>query len=195
MAVKRAERGQSAPPTDAAASSQSTDVAAPSVSVGLAWDYAPAPESQEIVTIAGEYGLFVDGEFGPAADGQAFPTVNPATEEQLARVALAGPADVDRAVAAARHAYARVWGPMPGAERAKYLYRIARILQERAREFAVLESLDNGKPIKESRDVDVPLAAAHFFYHAGWADKLEYAGLGGASGAGGADGAGRGPRG
>jgi len=148
------------------------------VAVGPAWDYAPAPESREIVTIAGEYGLFVDGEFGPAADGQDFPTVNPATEEQLARVALAGPADVDRAVAAARRAYQQVWGPMPGAERAKYLYRIARVLQERAREFAVLESLDNGKPIRESRDVDIPLAAAHFFYYAGWADKLGYAGLG-----------------
>ncbi len=178
MAVKRAERGQPAPPTDAAASSPPTDVTAPSVAVGPAWDYAPAPESREIVTIAGEYGLFVDGEFGPAADGQDFPTVNPATEEQLARVALAGPADVDRAVAAARRAYQQVWGPMPGAERAKYLYRIARVLQERAREFAVLESLDNGKPIRESRDVDIPLAAAHFFYYAGWADKLGYAGLG-----------------
>jgi len=145
---------------------------------GPAWDYAPAPESRDIVTIAAEYGLFTDGEFGPAADGRQFPTINPATEEPLARVALAGQPDVDRAVAAARAAYERVWGPMPGAERAKYLYRIARILQERAREFAVLESLDNGKPIRESRDVDVPLAAAHFFYHAGWADKLEYAGLG-----------------
>src|SRR5450432_2199656 len=142
---------------------------------GPAWDYAPAPESRDIVTIAAEYGLFTDGEFGPAADGRQFPTINPATEEPLARVALAGQADVDRAVAAARAAYQRVWGPMPGAERAKYLYRIARILQERAREFAVLESLDNGKPIKESRDVDVPLAAAHFFYYAGWADKLDFA--------------------
>src|SRR6266536_2413466 len=178
LAVKRAERGQPAPPTDAAASSPPTDVTAPSVAVGPAWDYAPAPESREIVTIVGEYGLFVDGEFGPAADGQDFPTVNPATEEQLARVALAGPADVDRAVAAARRAYQQVWGPMPGAERAQYLYRIARVLQERAREFAVLESLDNGKPIRESRDVDIPLAAAHFFYYAGWADKLGYAGLG-----------------
>ena len=173
--MKRAERGQP-PPAGGVTSSQSTDVAA--APARPAWDYAPAPESREIVTIAGEYGLFVDGEFGPAADGQDFPTVNPATEEQLARVALAGPADVDRAVAAARHAYARVWGPMPGAERAKYLYRIARALQERAREFAVLESLDNGKPIRESRDTDIPLAAAHFFYYAGWADKLEYAGLG-----------------
>ena len=124
-----------------------------------------------------EYGLFIDGEFGPAAAGGTFATVNPATEEPLAEVAQAGPADVDRAVAAARAAYEQVWGPMPGAERAKYLYRIARILQERAREFAVLESLDNGKPIRESRDVDVPLAAAHFFYYAGWADKLEHAGL------------------
>jgi aldehyde dehydrogenase (NAD+) len=150
-----------------------------SVSADPGWEYAPAPESREIVTIAAEYGLFTGGEFVPAADGRQFRTINPATEEPLARIALAGAADVDRAVTAARAAYERVWGQMPGAERAKYLYRIARILQERAREFAVLESLDNGKPIKESRDVDVPLAAAHFFYHAGWADKLEYAGLGG----------------
>jgi aldehyde dehydrogenase (NAD+) len=142
------------------------------------WEYAPAPESREIVTLAPEYGLFLNGEFVPAADGRLFPTVNPATEDPLAQVAEAGPADVDRAVAAARAAYDQVWGPMPGAERAKYLYRIARLLQERSREFAVLESLDNGKPIKESRDVDVPLAAAHFFYHAGWADKLEHAGFG-----------------
>jgi aldehyde dehydrogenase (NAD+) len=144
----------------------------------LDWEYAPAPESRDVVSIAPEYGLFVDGEFAPAADGQTFATINPATEEPLAQVALAGAADVDRAVAAARAAYERVWGLMPGAERAKYLYRIARILQERSREFAVLESLDNGKPIKETRDVDVPLAAAHFFYYAGWADKLEYAGFG-----------------
>jgi len=142
------------------------------------WDYAPAPESRDIVSIAPEYGLFVAGEFAPAAGGGTFSTVNPATEETLSRVAAAGPADVDRAVAAARAAYDQVWGPMPGAERAKYLYRIARALQERAREFAVLESLDNGKPIRESRDVDVPLAAAHFFYYAGWADKLEHAGFG-----------------
>jgi len=143
-----------------------------------AWEYAPAPESTAIVSIAPENGLFIDGEFGPAADGAQFATINPATEEPLAQVAQAGPADVDRAVAAARRAYEQVWRDMPGAERAKYLYRIARILQERAREFAVLESLDNGKPIRESRDLDVPLAAAHFFYYAGWADKLEYAGYG-----------------
>jgi acyl-CoA reductase-like NAD-dependent aldehyde dehydrogenase len=142
------------------------------------WDYAPAPESTEIVSIASEYGLFIDGEFAPAQDGKQLITLNPATEAPLAKVAMAGPADVDRAVAAARAAYEQTWGPMPGAERAKYLYRIARALQERAREFAVLESLDNGKPIRESRDTDIPLAAAHFFYYAGWADKLEYAGFG-----------------
>jgi aldehyde dehydrogenase (NAD+) len=147
-------------------------------SAGLDWEYAPAPESRDIVSIAPEYGLFIGGEFGPAASGATFTTINPATEEPLAQVAEAGRADVDRAVAAARVAYEQVWGPMPGAERAKYLYRIARIVQERAREFAVLESIDNGKPIKETRDVDVPLVAAHFFYYAGWADKLDYAGFG-----------------
>jgi aldehyde dehydrogenase (NAD+) len=142
------------------------------------WEYAPAPESREIVTIRDQYGLFVDGDFAAPLSGEYFTTVNPASEEPLARVAEAGKEDVDRAVASARRAYEQTWGRMPGAERAKYLYRIARAIQERAREFAVLESLDNGKPIKESRDVDVPLAAAHFFYHAGWADKLPYAGFG-----------------
>ena len=142
------------------------------------WAYAPAPQATDVVRIAPENGLFIGGEFVPAADGRQFATVNPATEEPLAQVAEAGQADVDRAVAAAAAAYEQVWRPMPGRERAKYLYRIARIIQERAREFAVLESLDNGKPIRESRDVDVPLAAAHFFYYAGWADKLEHAGLG-----------------
>jgi aldehyde dehydrogenase (NAD+) len=148
------------------------------VAEGAAWEYAPAPESRDVVHIDAEYGLFVDGEFRPAADGTTFATINPATEEPLARVAEAGPPDVEAAVAAARRAYESMWGRMPGRERAKYLYRIARVLQERAREFAVLESLDNGKPIRESRDVDIPLAAAHFFYYAGWADKLEYAGFG-----------------
>jgi aldehyde dehydrogenase (NAD+) len=142
------------------------------------WRYAPAPESRDVVSIEPEYGLFVAGEFRPAASGSTFATINPATEEPLAQVAAAGRTDVDAAVAAARSAYEQVWGPMAGTERAKYLYRIARQLQERAREFAVLESLDNGKPIKESRDVDIPLAAAHFFYYAGWADKLEHAGFG-----------------
>jgi aldehyde dehydrogenase (NAD+) len=139
------------------------------------FEYAPAPESRAIVEIASSYGLFIDGSFD---EGKAtFKTVNPASEEVLAEVALAGPEDVDRAVAAARTAY-RKWSALPGAERAKYLFRIARIIQERSRELAVLESLDNGKPIKETRDVDLPLVAAHFFYYAGWADKLSYAGFG-----------------
>ena len=141
------------------------------------FDYAPAPESRAIVDIRPSYGLFVGGEFIDGG-GTSFKTVNPATEEVLAEVAEASEADVDAAVAAARRAQTRVWGRMPGRERAKYLYRIARIIQERSRELAVLESIDNGKPIKESRDVDVPTAAAHFFYYAGWADKLEYAGFG-----------------
>jgi aldehyde dehydrogenase (NAD+) len=139
------------------------------------WEYAPAPQERDIVTIEPSYGLFAGGQFAPAADGRTFVTVNPATEEPLAEIALAGEADVDRAVRAARDAFENVWGPMPGAQRAKYLYRIARLIAERAREFAVLETIDNGKPIREARDVDVPLASAHFFYHAGWADKLEYA--------------------
>ncbi len=143
------------------------------------FEYAPAPESRSIVTLRSHYGLFVDGEF---TDGGGTPlkTVNPATEEVLGEVAVGTDADVDRAVRAARKAFTRVWGPMRPADRGKYLFRIARLLQERAREFAVLETLDNGKPITESRDVDVPLAAAHFFYHAGWADKLEHVGLGAA---------------
>ncbi|HET9657182.1 MAG TPA: aldehyde dehydrogenase family protein [Kineosporiaceae bacterium] len=141
------------------------------------FEYAPAPESRAVVDIRPSYGLFVDGDFSPAADGAALKTVNPATEEVLSEVAVAGEADVDRAVRAARSAYEGVWSRMSGTQRGKYLFRIARIIQERARELAVLETLDNGKPIKESRDVDVPLAAAHFFYHAGWADKLAWAGL------------------
>ena len=142
------------------------------------WDYAPAPESTDIVSIAPRYGLFIGGEFVAPATDRYFATLNPATEEPLAEVAQAGEQDVDRAVAAARAAYEGPWGATPGRDRAKYLYRIARVIQERAREFAVLESLDNGKPIRESRDVDIPLAAAHFFYYAGWADKLEHAGFG-----------------
>ena len=144
----------------------------------MSFTYAPAPESREIVTLQPSYDLFVNGDFVPALSGRSFSTTNPATEEPLADVASAGPEDVDRAVAAARAAFEGPWGKMRGSERAKFLFRIARVLQERAREFAVLETLDNGKPIRESRDVDVPLAAAHFFYHAGWADKLEHAGLG-----------------
>ena len=144
----------------------------------MAFEYAPAPESRSIVDIKSSYGLFINGEFTDGTDGRPFKTVSPASEEVLAEVTEAGPADVDRAVRAARRAYDRTWSRMAGKDRAKYLYRIARLVQERSRELAVLESLDNGKPIRESRDVDVPLVAAHFFYYAGWADKLEYAGFG-----------------
>ncbi len=138
-------------------------------------DYAESRESTAIVHIEPSYGLFIGGRFVAARSGKSFPTINPATEEPLAEIAEAGPDDVDRAVKAARRAYETVWRDLPGKDRATYLYRIARLLQERSREFAVLETLDGGKPIKESRDVDVPLAAAHFFHHAGWADKLDYA--------------------
>ncbi|MCP3783273.1 aldehyde dehydrogenase family protein [Micromonospora sp. A3M-1-15] len=142
------------------------------------FEYAPAPESRSVVDIKPSYGLFVDGKFVDPTDGGSFKSINPASEEVLAEIAEAGSQDVDLAVRAAREAYEKVWGPMPGRDRAKYLFRIARIIQERSRELAVLESLDNGKPIKESRDVDVPLVAAHFFYYAGWADKLDHAGFG-----------------
>ncbi|MBW8485764.1 aldehyde dehydrogenase family protein [Actinomadura parmotrematis] len=141
------------------------------------FEYAPAPESRSVVDIRPSYGLFIDGAFTDG-HGEPFKTIEPASEDTLAEIATADGADVDRAVAAARAAFENVWGPMPGRERAKYLFRIARIVQERARELAVLESIDNGKPIRESRDVDVPLAAAHFFYYAGWADKLGHAGFG-----------------
>jgi len=142
------------------------------------FEYAPAPESRAVVNLKPSYGLFIGGEFTESEGGSAFKSISPSSEEVLAEVTEASSADVDRAVDAARRAFTGTWGRMSGADRGKYLFRIARILQERAREFAVLESLDNGKPIRESRDVDVPLAAAHFFYHAGWADKLEYASLG-----------------
>jgi len=143
------------------------------------WEYAPAPESRSVVSLRPSYGLFIDGAFvdGGAGSG-SFKTINPATEEVLAEVVEASSADVDRAVAAARKAYTRTWSKMSGRERGKYLFRIARLVQERARELAVAETLDNGKPIKEARDVDIPLVAAHFFHYAGWADKLAYAGLG-----------------
>jgi aldehyde dehydrogenase (NAD+) len=143
--------------------------------VPAAWDYAPAPEAREIVSIQERYGNFVGGEFHEPRSGEWYSTINPATEEPLAEVAQSGPEDVKLAVEAARDAFENGWSGLAAAERAKYLFRVARILQERAREFAVLESLNGGKPIRESRDVDVPLAAAHFFYYAGWADKLEYA--------------------
>ncbi|HJX47571.1 MAG TPA: aldehyde dehydrogenase family protein, partial [Gaiellaceae bacterium] len=137
------------------------------------WTYAPAPESRDVVRIQELYGHFVGGEWLEASETYA--TISPSSEEVLATVGKGTEADVDAAVAAARDAFANGWSSLPGSERAKYLFRIARLLQERAREFAVLESLNGGKPIKESRDVDLPLAAAHFFYYAGWADKLEYA--------------------
>ena len=138
-------------------------------------DYAPAPESTALVDIADEYGLFIDGDFVESRSGRTFATTNPATEEHLADVAEGSKDDVDRAVAAARNAYEGHWGALSGRERGKYMFRIARQIQERARQFAVLETIDGGKPIRESRDVDIPLSAAWFFYYAGWADKLEYA--------------------
>lgn len=140
-----------------------------------AWQYAPAPESADHVKMNSEYGLFINGRFVQPASGKFFDTINPANEKTLAAVADAGTADVDKAVKAARQAYDKTWSKMPAPERGKYLYRIARLLQEKARELAIIESMDGGKPIRESRDIDVPLVAAHFFYYAGWADKLEYA--------------------
>src|SRR5689334_12840121 len=145
--------------------------------ISMTFEYAPAPESRDIARLKPSYQIFVDGQFRDGS-GEAVKTINPADEEPLAEVAEAGPSDVEDAVRAARRAFEGPWGRMSGAERGKYLFRIARAIQERGRELAVLESLDNGKPIKESRDVDVPTAAAHFFYYAGWADKLAHAGFG-----------------
>jgi len=139
------------------------------------WKYAPAPESRSAAHIDSRYDLFINGEWVKPAGNKYFDTINPATEEKLSSVAEAGIADVDKAVSAARNAYQKVWKKMPARERAKYVFRIARIIQEKARELAIIESLDGGKPIRESRDFDVPTAANHFFYYAGWADKLEYA--------------------
>ncbi|MER6991217.1 aldehyde dehydrogenase family protein [Saccharopolyspora hirsuta] len=141
------------------------------------WEYAPAPESRDIANLKPSYRMFVDGEFTDGG-GEPLKSINPATEEVLAEVGSADESDVDTAVRAARRAFEQTWSRMPGTERAKYLFRIARLIQERGRELAVLETLDNGKPIKESRDADIPTAAAHFFHHAGWADKLAYAGYG-----------------
>src|SRR5258708_378442 len=146
---------------------------APELILGDLWEYDPAPESAD-PKLKVRYDLFINGEFVAPKSGKYFDSINPANEQKLADIALAGRDDVDAAYAAAQRAFDTVWGRMPGRERAKYLYRIARLLQDRAREFAVAETLDGGKPIKESRDFDVPMAAAHFFYHAGWADKLEY---------------------
>ena len=139
------------------------------------WDYSPAPESTDHIQLKDQYDLFINGEFIPAVDGKYFDTINPSNEKKIAKVAEAGKADIEKAVVSAQKAYEKTWSKMHPKERGKYIYRIARLLQERAREFSVIETMDGGKPIRESRDVDVPLAAAHFFYHAGWADKLEYA--------------------
>ena len=146
---------------------------APELIFGDLWEYDPAPETAD-PKLKARYELFVDGRFVAPKTGKYFDSINPANERKLAEIALAGPADVDAAYAAAARAYATTWSRLPGRERGKYLYRIARLLQDRAREFAVAETLDGGKPIKEARDFDVPMAAAHFFYHAGWADKLAY---------------------
>tara|TARA_B100001123_G_C15333824_1_gene1032110 strand:- start:3267 stop:4712 length:1446 start_codon:yes stop_codon:yes gene_type:complete len=141
----------------------------------IKWEYSPAPESTDHIQLKDKYDLFINGKFVPSSGGKTFNSINPANEKAIAKVADANKADVDKAVKAARNAYEKTWSKMAPKERGKYVYRIARLLQERAREFSVIESIDGGKPIRESRDVDVPLSAAHFFYYAGWADKLEYA--------------------
>jgi aldehyde dehydrogenase (NAD+) len=145
------------------------------VQVMASWNYSPAPESTSHINLKRQYDLFIGGKFVKPLSGKYFDTINPATEEKIAEVAEADEKDVDRAVKAARKAYEKVWSKLSPKERGKYIYRIARMIQERSREFAVIESMDGGKPIRESRDVDIPLSANHFFYYAGWADKLEYA--------------------
>ena len=152
-----------------------TATTSPSLNFDTAWSYDPAPEATDRATLDERYGLFIGGDFVEPRSGEHFDTISPSTEEKLSTVAEAGEADVDAAVSAARRAYEGTWSTMPAADRGKYLFRVARIIQERARELAVIESMDGGKPIRESRDIDVPLAAAHFFYYAGWADKLGYA--------------------
>lgn len=156
-------------------SDSSSSVSRPELQFGDAWEYAPAPESLGTLTLRERYDHFINGKWRAPEEGTYFSSTNPANEDTLADVAEGSHKDVDRAVKAARKAYDKTWGPMPARERGKFLFRLARIIQERARELAVLESLDGGKPIKESRDIDLPLVAAHFFYHAGWADKLNYA--------------------
>ena len=139
------------------------------------WSYSPAPESVDHIKIQSRYDLFINGKFTEPSSHNYFDTISPSTEKKIADVADANAADVDKAVRAARTAYDKTWSKMPAAERGKYIYRIARIMQEKTRELAIIESMDGGKPIRESRDVDVPLAAAHFFYYAGWCDKMDYA--------------------
>ena len=145
------------------------------LSFGDKWSYAPAPEASNYIKLRPRYQLFINGKFVSPRSGKYFKSINPANEEKLAEIAEANGRDIDLAVKSARQAYSKVWGKMSGRERGKYLYRIARLIQEKSRELAVLESMDGGKTIKESRDIDLPLVAAHFFYYAGWADKLEYA--------------------
>jgi aldehyde dehydrogenase (NAD+) len=142
---------------------------------GAKWDFAPAPEANDYIKIAPRHELFIGGRFVPPRSSEYFDSLNPANEQKLTEIAAGNAKDVDAAIRAARRAFEKTWGKMPGRERGKYIYRIARIIQEKARELAILETMDGGKPIKESRDVDLPLVAAHFFYHAGWADKLHYA--------------------
>jgi aldehyde dehydrogenase (NAD+) len=139
------------------------------------WSYNPAPQATDFIKLQERYGLYINGKFKPSENGRSFHTINPATEEKLAEVSEASEKDVNRAVRSAKEAYEKVWSKISPKERGKYVYRIARLIQERAREFAVIETMDGGKPIRESRDIDIPLAAAHFFYYAGWADKLDYA--------------------
>lgn len=155
--------------------STKTKTEKPSLDFDSGWNYSASPESTDHIRLEKKYDHFINGQFVKPAGGKYFPTINPATEKAIAEVAYGDERDIDKAVKAARNAYEKVWKKMPGAERGKYLYRIARIMQERARELAVIESMDGGKSIRESRDVDTPLAAAHFFYYAGWADKLDYA--------------------
>jgi aldehyde dehydrogenase (NAD+) len=177
MSKEIAKTGDAIAPGGARAAlpQQGRDDRSPVLDFGHAWDYAPAPEAIDHVRIEPRQELFVAGHWRAPRSGKYFATVSPSTEEKLADVAEADERDVDDAVRAARRAFDKYWSKMRGAERAKYVFRIARALQEKARELAIVESLDGGKPIKESRDVDLPLAAAHFFYHAGWADKLDYA--------------------
>ena len=174
---KRPERAvkRAAPSAPTAAAAPAAPHVASALTASSPWAYSPAPESKELALIRPRYGLFIDGQERAPASGEVVVTYNPATEEPLAEVAKGSAEDADRAITAADRAHRKVWSKMEPRERAKYLYRISRIMQERSREFAVTETLDSGKPIRESRDVDVPLAAAHFWYYAGWADKLQYA--------------------
>ena len=174
---KRPERAvkRAAPSALTAAAAPAVPHVASALAASSPWAYSPAPESKELALIRPRYGLFIDGQERAPVSGEVVVTYNPATEEPLAEVAKGSAEDADRAITAADRAHRKVWSKIEPRERAKYLYRISRIMQERSREFAVTETLDSGKPIRESRDVDVPLAAAHFWYYAGWADKLQYA--------------------